>query len=549
MEQRIRDLRDYGDRLFGARGGLHSLWQEIAENFYPERADFTGTRTPGADFAGNLVTSYPLLCRRDLGNAFSAMLRPRDREWFSIATGDDRKLDNLGRRWLEWAAMKQRKAMYDRRSLFVRATKEGDHDFAGFGQCVLSAELGRDQDHLLYRCWHLRDVAWIEGADGKLCEVHRNWRPTARDLDYFFRGKVSAEVKRALEKEPNKEFAVRHVVIDAGRYDAPPGKQWKTPYVSVYFELDGGFVNEEIGVHNPIYVVPRWQTVSGSQYAYSPATVAALPDARLIQAMTLVLLEAGEKAVNPPLIAASDVVRSDVQVFAGGITWVDAEYDERLGEVLRPMTIDGKGIPLGMEMREDIKSALTDAFYLNKIGLPPADGKEMTAYEAGQRVQEYIRNALPLFEPMELEYNGALCDITFNLMQRAGAFGGPQDLPPSLSGASIEFKFESPLHRAIEKQKGQGFVEAKALLAEAVALDPASARMVDVRTALRDALDGIGTPAAWLRGEEQMAELDEQAARQQRARELLDVMTQGGAAAEQIGKAGVALNQMQTGAA
>jgi hypothetical protein len=51
-----------------------------------------------------------------------------------------------------------------------------------------------------------------------------------------------------------------------------------------------------------IYVIPRWQTVSGSQYAYSPATVAALPDARLIQAMTLTFFEAGEKATNPPMV-------------------------------------------------------------------------------------------------------------------------------------------------------------------------------------------------------------------------------------------------------
>lgn len=549
MEQRILDLKQSGDRLFGSRGSLVSLWQDIAENFYPERADFTTKRTLGADFAGNLVTSYPLLCRRDLGNSFSAMLRPKDQNWFSITVSDERKLDNLGRRWLEWAAMKQRKAMYDRRSRFVTATKQGDHDFAGFGQCVLSAELSRNFDHLLYRCWHLRDVAWLESSDGKLCEVHRDWKPTARDLNYIFKGNISSEVKKALEKEPTKEFSVRHVVVDAERYEAPLGKKWNTPYVSIYFEQDGGYVNEEIGVYNPIYVIPRWQTVSGSQYAYSPATVAALPDARLIQAMTLVLLEAGEKAVNPPLVATQDVIRSDVQLFAGGITWVDAEYDERLGEVLRPMTIDSKGIPLGMEMRNDLRATMMEAFYLNKIGLPPATGKEMTAYEISQRVQEYIRNALPLFEPMELDYNGAICDATFNLMQRAGAFGGPQELPESLSGAGIEFQFESPLHQAIEKQKGQRFMEAKAMLAEAVALDPASAAMVNVREALRDALDGIGTPAEWLRSEDEMAELDQQAAQKQQAQELLSMMTQGGAAAEQIGKAGVALNQMQTGAA
>jgi hypothetical protein len=77
------------------------------------------------------------------------------------------------------------------------------------------------------------------------------------------------------------------------------------------------------------YVIPRWQTVSGSQYATRPPPVCALPDARLLQAMTYTLLEAGEKATSPPIIATQNVVRSDVALYAGGITWVDEEYDEK----------------------------------------------------------------------------------------------------------------------------------------------------------------------------------------------------------------------------
>jgi hypothetical protein len=33
------------------------------------------------------------------------------------------------------------------------------------------------------------------------------------------------------------------------------------------------------------------------------------------------------------------------------------------------------------------------AFFLDALTLPQAGNKEMTAYEVGQRVQEYIRNA------------------------------------------------------------------------------------------------------------------------------------------------------------
>jgi hypothetical protein len=70
-------------------------------------------------------------------------------------------------------------------------------------------------------------------------------------------------------------------------------------------------------------------TVSGSAYAYSPATVVALPDARLLQQITLTLLEAGQKAVDPPWKATSEAIQGGVNSFAGGITWVDPEYDER----------------------------------------------------------------------------------------------------------------------------------------------------------------------------------------------------------------------------
>jgi hypothetical protein len=56
---------------------------------------------------------------------------------------------------------------------------------------------------------------------------------------------------------------------------------------------------------------------------------------------------------------------------------------------------------------------------------------------------------------MEMEYNAALCDETFELMLRAGGFGDPRSWPKKLRGAEIDFQFESPLHDIIEQQKGQ----------------------------------------------------------------------------------------------
>jgi hypothetical protein len=40
-KSRVRELSQQGDKLFSKRQPLMSLWQTMAENFYPYRADFT----------------------------------------------------------------------------------------------------------------------------------------------------------------------------------------------------------------------------------------------------------------------------------------------------------------------------------------------------------------------------------------------------------------------------------------------------------------------------------------------------------------------------
>lgn len=537
-----KDLVRRGDFLYGQRRDLENLWQNIADQFYPLRGQFTYSRSWGDEYAGHLTSSYPLIVHRELSNAFSAMLRPRDREWFGITVEQEERLDRAGREWLEWASGVQRRAMYDRKTQFVRSTKEGDQDFAAFGQCVISRETDHKERSLLYRCWHLKDVVWSEKYNGTTPETHRKWKPTVQELCQLFPNTVHADVKKRLEKEPYSQVNCRHLVMLTDDYNSMPGgKRWRTPYVSIHVDVEHNCIMEETGSFSPVYTKPRWQTVSGSQYAYSPAAVAGLPDARLLQAMTLTLLEAGEMAVRPPMVAVKDALRSDIQLFAGGITAVDAEYDERLGEALRPAIQDKSGLPFGIEISDRTREQLASAFYLNKLSLPPSGDGEMTAFETGQRIQEYIRNALPLFEPMETEYNGALCEDTFEELLRVGAFGRPDDIPDSIRGAEIRFKFESPLHEAIERKKGTLFLEAKQLVREAIEVDPSTLATVNWRVALRDALEGIGISAKWERDEQEVEKFAEQQQAQQQAEKLTQQVASAADAGASLGQAQQAL--------
>jgi len=527
-----KQLRETVDELFKRRSQFMLLNQEIAENFYPQRADFTVRKEIGDEYMPDLMTSYPILVRRDLGDQFSSMLRPTDKDWFHTVPRDSDRETLDAKRWLERATNIQKRAMFDPAAKFTRATKEGDHDFATFGQCVISVRLNRDANALLYRCWHLRDVVWKENEEGDIALIGRKWKPTYRDLDRLFGAKNHSKIAEQVRKKPFDETTCYHIICEADMYNDEAKRK---PYWSIYYDCENEHLIEAVPVYNREYAIPRWQTVSGSQYAFSPATIVALPDARLIQSMTYTLLEAGEKATNPPMIATQDAVRSDVSIYAGGITWVDQEYDERLGAALRPISQDTSGIPIGMDMIRDSRMLLHEAFYLNKLNLPER-GPEMTAYEVGQRVQQYIRSAMPLFGPMEDDYNGALCELTFDILMRAGAFGSTLDIPASLRGADIQFRFESPLHDAIEEQKGHKLLEVKALIAEAMAMDNSAITVIDANTALRDALSGIKTPAEWINDEDTARMLNQQNQAAAQAQQVLGMMQQGSDVAATLSK-------------
>lgn len=539
-----KELRELGDDLFTKKKPLDSLWQETSDNFYPERANFTTQRSIGEDFASNLMTSYPVLSRRALGNNFGSMLRPTAKPWFHTGIRHSQIKDNETRQYLQAFEETQRRAMYDPASKFTRATKEGDHDFAAFGQCSISIELNKGANGLLYRCWHLRDMAWQENEEGDIGCRFRKWKTTAQILKRTFGDKLHPDIIKDAEKKPFTEHEVMHIVVESDMYDDKTSRPWW----SIWYDGAHDTLIQADPIWTGFYRIPRWQTVSGSQYSYSPATVAALPDARLIQAMTFTLLEAGEKATSPPMIATIDAVRSDLALYANGVTWVDPEYDEREGEALRPITQDFRGFNFGVQMNADARAMINAAFFLDKLQMPMR-GPEMTAYEVSQRVQQYIRDALPLFEPMEMEYNAGVCEDSFELLWRNGAFGSPLDWPQTLRGADIAFTFESPLHDAIEEQKGQIFIQGQQLITAAQPLDPSVALVADAKIALRGALNAIGYPAAWMRNEADVEAIMNQQAEEARAQKMLAALEQGASAAKDFGAAQASIASAQPEAA
>lgn len=550
-DETARLLLSMSDRLFSEKAPFDRLCQNIAEHFYPERATFTREVVLGEEFATDIYDSYPVMARRDLGNAFSSMLRPRGKEWFSVKPKGVKDLSAYGKAWLEGSGAVMRAVFYDAKTRFVRSMRETDHDYAAFGNAILSCEPSRDRSTLLYRSWHIGQVAWGEDEAGFPTPICRKEKMSARELERTFQDAELPSKVRDAAKDPKKqfnEFDVVHVVMPTDQWALFSDKKFRQPWVSIYILRDGAIVLRSEGIRSKRYIIPRWQTVQGTQYALSPATIVALPDARMIQTMAMILLEAGEKAIDPPTIATKNAVLSDVNIFAGGVTWVDKLYDEREGAALRPLDLTGN-LNFGADMLNLVRSRIADAFYLSKLTLPQKSGQ--TAYETARLVEEYIRAAIPLFEPLETDYTQPVLDSTFAELMDLGAFGGLENIPDELAGASVEFQFSNPLQETIETEKANKFTGLAQLLQVAAGVEQIQSQSriagnINADAAFRDAGMAV-TPAAWWLDPADVQDLGPSEAEElQQAAEAASGIKTMADAAQSVGKAGITLDQAFT---
>lgn len=536
-EARIKELIRIGDKLFSDKRQIDSLWEELAQNFYPERADFTSHRYEGEEYADHLYSSVPVLARRELGNLVASALRPRASKWFSIHV-EDEEIDTSApeAKFLELLSNVQWRTVYEPKAQFVRATKQCDHDFVTFGNGVIHYGLNMDGDGLLFRNFHLKDCAWAESYEGKVDQLHRNWNPTAHMLKSMFGEKVSEKVRKCCEKEPYKKILCRHIVVPGDMFEHTNRRGKQFDFVSIVVEKESETVLEKTGLNYFPYCVPRWHTMAGSAYGVSMATMVLLPDGRTMQSVIRTIRRAGEKYVEPPMIAVADAIRGDVASYPGGITTADMEYDERLGEVLRPITQDRGGMPIGFDIAGALKEDLDKGFFLDKINLPPVDGEKMTAFETQKRISEMIRAQSPIFEPIEQDYSAPLMDGVFNLMKDNGKF--PMHLmPETLEDANIKFTFTSPLSEMADQGDTEKYLNVVGrILAPLTEIDPSQLENADLTKATRDAMRAAGWKASWFKDESEVEAAKQMMQQKAAMMEQMQAAQMIGQAAEQGGK-------------
>lgn len=547
--ERVSQICEQAAAAFNRKESLDSFWQQTAELYYPERATFAQDKSLGESFASDLYDGSQLIFRRDFCNWLGQALRPKGREWFMPRPRIPEIAEmQATKTYLKSRTQITRSLMYDRLARFNRSNTEADHDWGTFGNSVQTLEGRRDrsggEEGIFYKTWHLKDCAWLENYFGEIDHMFRRFKISVLDLARMAkrRGwKLSEKVKDKLTLKPQELVSCLHVCMPLDAYDPMiKSKLRQHEWTSLYLDDDNKFEMSNKQVPQFLYIVSRWFTVPGSPYGFSPCVCASIPDARAIQAMTWSILEAGEKAVEPPLVATHEAVRGGVDISAGGITYVDKDYDERTGEALRALDLN-LNPGAGDAIRMAIRSNMMEAWYTNKLFLPPTGAQPRTAEEIARINDDFLRTSQAIIEPAESERNGNMLDPTIELTIRLGFWGDIKEMPKELKGQHIDYTYDNPIEDVRRAMKAQNWSKVIQTTLEADQIDPTLKSNTNFKKAYRDTIAAVADPE-WLVDEEEAARAAQEAEKELEARGAMEEMGQVGAIAEQAGKANQALN-------
>jgi hypothetical protein len=511
------DVLSRGAKAFEKMAPMLRLWQAAAELFYPERADFTLQNSPGEERYFDIFDEEGVLLRRNLSNQIGAMIRPRGRDWFMCKAYPRHLNDNDDvRMWCEDATKVMREVVYSSRANFSRTFSESDNDYVTFGTSVVAHTYSHDRTGLLFRCLHPRDCAWNEHADGSM-DFYERMMLSLSKLDEM--GMIiPKELIAAYTKDAHQEVEVWRCTYPVARYggdaNMPRSAKFAVTYVAVGVKKE---LKPKSGQPTFFrtwpYLVRRWQSVSGEPAGRSPCTGVAMATGRMLNQTGLAIIESLEKLVNPPLLAPDDGIAGEIQIRANGITYYDAQLDYGSRSPIESLEV---GRPdFGMAFAEEKRGFLARAFLQNLITFPPAD-KSRTAYETDKLYQQYLRDAAPVFEPMEAE-NGELMEGVFERVYDAdgpGKTGGFAEPPEELMGAEIKFEFETPLSSAYRRMKFEQAVEVNQYIATRVQANPGILDLVDQDEMDREAFQAI-IPQGWIRKQDEVEEIREEKQKQQ----------------------------------
>jgi hypothetical protein len=433
---------------------------------------------------------------------------PRGKRWHGIAFADKDLMKSTNvQRWCAHATDRLFMARYAPDTGFETQAFEDIRQEGKYGTSPMwiGEKLGRG---LFYKTLHMSECFIQENYYGRVDTVHRLYCCTLRDVaDEHGLENLSEKSQRDFEVpgNRNKEIEILHVVRPNNKYEpgylGVKGKRVE----SIYIELGEKHMISRKGFHSNPIPVSRHITGPRDEYGRSPA-MKTLATVKGVNTMALTLLDAGNRAVDPPLLHPEDSDITKIVNRPGGATAGGVSEDGK--QLIIPLQTGGE-LPIGLELIEGERAIIKRSFLEEYFRLLSDPSDRMTATQVLEQVQKEGVLIAPFASRRETEKLGPQVERELDIMMRAGRI---EPFPDEVleAGAKPVAQMTNPLSRMAKADEVTGFTRLVEIGIQAAGAGaPRALKRINFDKGMALAADVLGVPPDLVYSDEEMAEQDQ----------------------------------------
>lgn len=526
MKKSAAEILDVYGKLKGERTELDADLEEIADIIAPQRSGYqTQTYQEGRKRTAERYTSAASVNAMQLAVQLESLNTPKNEQWLKAKPKgvDDSDISLETRGWLDYFEEALWSEIYSPSGGAQGAFSECYFDLVTDGTSIIWAE-ERPGAGVVTRRYGLQN-AWIDvNSYGQVDTLYlREWLTARQAVERYTEKALSDELRRA-DREARTRY--EFVACCSPRYDRDPRSRkpedkpysWRVVEAATEHDVvEGGFDEQP-------FAAPRWLTVAGEKYGWSPSRDA-LPDVKSLNSIAKHNLSGGTLRAVPPVLVANDGSLQASRIVPRGVIPYDPTAIASTGMApAQWMDIRNDG-QMGLMLEERLRRDIGDIFLKYLLTLP-MDGPQMTATEIIERKQQFIRMFAPIDGGLKSGLNRPYVERVANIMLRRPPGTPGALIPPPEELEAIEFEFESPVQRAIDEVKalaGRRALEEMAMMLE---LDPTIRDNWNLDNVARDVPLSLGWPADWLHSEETVARVRDNRAEKQAQMAELEMMAE-----------------------
>jgi hypothetical protein len=514
-------LKETWDDMVASRRTFEMDWQDIVGLVRVNTSDVLLTKTPGESRVDEIYDSTALDANMELASGLHSFLTNPAERWFSIGVQgvptdalDDDALD-----WLEQVSDFIFAHYHSPNSGFNTALHECYLDVGAFGTCCPYQSWNANKRSLSFRSFPMADIYFRENGEGKIDSVGRRIFWTGRQLEQEFESLPSG-VSRHVKAAPNQPVEVVHLTLPLTDFNKGfgVGSYWLCPRTKELI-AEGGF--DRLPYHPA-----RWLKLANEVYGRGPASTC-LPDIRMVNVMEKILIKAGSKAVDPPLVIPDEGYVLPIATEPSSINWKEADS---------PMieTLVHKGnLPWGLEHANQKRETIRKCFHSDWLRLEKAN-KEMTAFEVSDRRNEKLSLLAPMLGRVQSEMLGTMVGRSYRLLDRHNQL---PPAPASLHGVKLEVVYTSPAARAQTAAKATQMSKFIQDLIPIVQIKQDVIDVIDMDLYAQKLAEYGGSPRSVIRSPEEIAAIRQQRQEQEQLAQMAQTLEPASKAVKNIADA------------